>query len=238
MDELTKLEHLSLVSKICTELDNHLGMNDKDLAEFIIDLAETNTTFDTFKKALIENGAEFPDSFITSLLRIIQLMKTSKKLPESNESDYASKQNADKLAMKFPGLAMPNKKQEEIIPTTDEKDEKDEKKFDKKLHSVADDMMAELEAFAPSKGGNELDVKKTEKRERSRERERKSRRERSKDRERDRDRDREKDKDRSSRRSRSRDKRARSRYVDYSVYMFIFRASKLSSSIFNIKFKI
>jgi len=33
MDELQKLEHLSLVSKVCTELDNHLGMNDKDLGE-------------------------------------------------------------------------------------------------------------------------------------------------------------------------------------------------------------
>ena len=30
-DELRKLEHLSLVSKVCTELDNHLGLNDKDL---------------------------------------------------------------------------------------------------------------------------------------------------------------------------------------------------------------
>ena len=41
MDELKKLEHLSLVSKVCTELDNHYNMNDKDLAEFIIDLAGT-----------------------------------------------------------------------------------------------------------------------------------------------------------------------------------------------------
>lgn len=31
MDEVAKLEHLSLVSKICTELENHLGLNDKDL---------------------------------------------------------------------------------------------------------------------------------------------------------------------------------------------------------------
>uniref|UniRef100_A0A674IZE3 Uncharacterized protein n=1 Tax=Terrapene triunguis TaxID=2587831 RepID=A0A674IZE3_9SAUR len=30
-DELAKLEYLSLVSKVCTELDNHLGINDKDL---------------------------------------------------------------------------------------------------------------------------------------------------------------------------------------------------------------
>lgn len=35
MDELEKLEHLSLVSKICTELENHLSINDKDLGWFI-----------------------------------------------------------------------------------------------------------------------------------------------------------------------------------------------------------
>uniref|UniRef100_A0A8C0EKL3 DEAH-box helicase 8 n=1 Tax=Bubo bubo TaxID=30461 RepID=A0A8C0EKL3_BUBBB len=49
----------SLVSKVCTELDNHLGINDKDLAEFVISLAEKNTTFDTFKAVLLKNGAEF-----------------------------------------------------------------------------------------------------------------------------------------------------------------------------------
>lgn len=35
MEELQQLEQLSLVSKICTELDNHLGINDKDLGELI-----------------------------------------------------------------------------------------------------------------------------------------------------------------------------------------------------------
>lgn len=34
MDELEKLEHLSLVSKLCTELENHYNLNDKDLGEF------------------------------------------------------------------------------------------------------------------------------------------------------------------------------------------------------------
>lgn len=194
MEELSKLEHLSLVSKICTELDNHLGMNDKDLAEFIIDLAETHTTFDAFKKALVENGAEFPDSFITSLLRIIQLMKTSKKIVD-DDSEFKTKPNADKLAMKFPGLAMPNK-----LQADSDDDEKDEKK-DQKLNTVADDMLAELEAFAPSKSGTEIEVKRDEKRERSRER--KSRRDRSKDRDKVREHDR--NKERSSRRSRSRE---------------------------------
>lgn len=39
MNELEKLEYLSLVSKICTELDNHLGMQDKDLGKFLGDLS-------------------------------------------------------------------------------------------------------------------------------------------------------------------------------------------------------
>lgn len=33
LEELAKLEYLSLVSKVCTELDNHLGINDKDLGK-------------------------------------------------------------------------------------------------------------------------------------------------------------------------------------------------------------
>lgn len=33
MAEIEKLEHLSLVSKICVELENHLGINDKDVGK-------------------------------------------------------------------------------------------------------------------------------------------------------------------------------------------------------------
>ena len=89
MEDLKKLEELSLVSKICTELENHLGINDKDLgkyrrracypvirlyylnldflnilreAEFIIALAGKHRTFEKFKAALLKNGAEFPVS--------------------------------------------------------------------------------------------------------------------------------------------------------------------------------
>ena len=35
---MEKLQELSLVSKVCTELENHLGMSDKTLAEFIIEM--------------------------------------------------------------------------------------------------------------------------------------------------------------------------------------------------------
>lgn len=38
MEEIRRLEFLSLVSKICTELENHLGINDKDLGKKLFKL--------------------------------------------------------------------------------------------------------------------------------------------------------------------------------------------------------
>lgn len=222
MEELSKLEHLSLVSKICTELDNNLGINDKDLAEFIIDLAEKNTTFESFKKALIDNGAsEFPDSFIKNLLRIIQLMTTSKSVDKIGVNT-TSNPKIDGLAEKFPGLAMANRPQESTNSDDEKKNEKEKKeKTDKKNikkveRSVADDMMAELEAFAPSTKDNadEKDSK-IKKRERSKSRDRHRRRSRSRDhRKRSRSRERRRSRSRDHKRSRSRDRRKRSRSKD------------------------
>lgn len=73
---LQELEKLSLVSKICTELANHFGSQgnfiiDKDLAEFIIHLAENSADLASFSKNLIENGAEFTESFVSNIYRII-----------------------------------------------------------------------------------------------------------------------------------------------------------------------
>ncbi|XP_069683927.1 ATP-dependent RNA helicase DHX8 [Periplaneta americana] len=147
MDEVEKLEHLSLVSKICTELENHLGLNDKDLAEFIIALAEKNDTFETFKKVLVENGAEFSDSFIANLLRIIQHMKP-KRGKEVNSQPQTEK---ERLAEKFPGLAIPNDAKFQQHEA-EKPGEKKKKKVKKKVSAddIVNDAMAELEALAPS----------------------------------------------------------------------------------------
>ncbi|CAM9814228.1 unnamed protein product, partial [Scytosiphon promiscuus] len=59
---LDELQRLSLVSKVCTELDNHLGLSDRTLAEFIIHLADEFPEPSAFRHALSENGADFPDS--------------------------------------------------------------------------------------------------------------------------------------------------------------------------------
>ena len=201
MDELKKLEHLSLVSKVCTELDNHYNMNDKDLAEFIIDLAEKNPNLDTFKKVLSENGADFSHSFIETLHRIINHMK-SKNNEVENEPSPAPKNKLDNLAHNLPFLALPNN---EVGKVEEGKVKKEDAK------EVADDMMNMLESLAPSNSKQDSSPPKTKdkkSRRRSRSRDRSDRRKRSRSRDRDRDR---KHKRRSRSRSKERRKRSRSR---------------------------
>ncbi|CAH1404182.1 unnamed protein product [Nezara viridula] len=220
MDEVKKLEHLSLVSKICTELENHLGLNDKDLAEFIIDLASKNNTFESFKKALLDNDAEFSDSFISNLLRIIQHMRPKSELTVTKDM---TKQ--EKLSMKFPGLAIPN----DVQPMKSHNEKKlnlSTIKEDPEDNEV-EDAMAALEALAPSKEMKfnykteraskspekiiKQELEKPRKRSRSRSRNRDKKRNRSRSRSRGRGRSKEKTSSKSRQRSVSRGRRRRSR---------------------------
>ncbi|EFJ29491.1 hypothetical protein SELMODRAFT_410444 [Selaginella moellendorffii] len=63
--------HLSLVSKVCTELETHVGCSNKTLAECIIELGRRSESVEKFGGKLKENGAEFPDDFVKRLLAII-----------------------------------------------------------------------------------------------------------------------------------------------------------------------
>ncbi|XP_077977949.1 ATP-dependent RNA helicase DHX8-like [Glandiceps talaboti] len=212
IEELQKLEHLSLVSKVCTELDNHLGLNDKDLAEFIINLAEKNDTFETFKAALEENEAEFPDSFISNLLRLIQRMKPKRSEDDSNDDTNTTSETKTKTEMKkeaFPGLCMPDDPSIQVMLDVD-----DEK--------VAEDAMDELEALMTKVSDpvvikeektTDKDKKKSRHRSRSRSHSREREKHRDKKKERHHDRDRDKDRDRDSRKRRDRS-RSRERHRD------------------------
>uniref|UniRef100_A0A8C7YXA9 ATP-dependent RNA helicase DHX8 n=1 Tax=Oryzias sinensis TaxID=183150 RepID=A0A8C7YXA9_9TELE len=188
LEELSQLEYLSLVSKVCTELDNHLGINDKDLAEFVISLAEKQPAFDGFKAVLLENGAEFTDSLISNLLRLIQTMQPPSKASLSKDTSVKPKSEKDRLKEMFPALCRPD----DPVPKQ-HLDEDDVK--------VAADAMKELEMFMPSVSG-------AEHRSRSRSRDRDRHRDRDRDRARDRDRDK-KRRHRSRSRSRSRSRKRR-----------------------------
>ncbi|XP_064807135.1 ATP-dependent RNA helicase DHX8 [Oncorhynchus masou masou] len=202
-NELEQLEYLSLVSKVCTELDNHLGISDKDLAEFVISLAEKQPTFDGFKSLLLKNGAEFTDSLVGNLLRLIQTMRPPSKTSTNKAFEPVVKQKSekDKLKELFPALCRPDDPAPMAI--LDEDDVK-----------IADAAMKELEMFMPSvsrsesKSKSRSDKKRRHSRSRSRDRDRRRRhrsrsrsRSRSRDRDRQRDRDRERDRDRGKKRA-------------------------------------
>ncbi|CAG0902485.1 unnamed protein product, partial [Cyprideis torosa] len=168
MDEIQELEHLSLVSKVCTELENHLGINDKDLAEFVIDLAEKNPTVEKFRSALEKNGGEMPESFVANLLRIIYQMKPKKeakkalpkidtKLEGGSLTDMLSAASKEQQVLdvdeiqrereikkiKYPFLAIPDKPETRTMLQEEiEQKEQNEK--------VVLDAMEALEAMAPS----------------------------------------------------------------------------------------
>lgn len=74
MDDLANLELLSLVSKVTTELENHIGLKDKTLAEFIIDQHTKCESYSHFKSALEDMGADFPESLMETLDRLIKTM--------------------------------------------------------------------------------------------------------------------------------------------------------------------
>lgn len=109
---MEELQYYSLVSKVCTELDNHLGIADKTLAEFIIELADKNQSPDAFAKALDENGAEMEASFSSSLFSLIQKMRPGKKAddaPAKKDARLVPQEGATAGAGRFPGLAIGNK---------------------------------------------------------------------------------------------------------------------------------
>ena len=203
MDELRRLEHLSLVSKVCTELDNHYSMNDKDLAEFIIDLANKTKSLSKFKAALLENGAEFSDSFIENLLRIIQHM-TPAGGAAGKDGPEGPRPKLSLLREQLPCLALPDEQKEKPTPAV--RKEPEETK-------AVDNMMSFLESMAPSRN-KEDERMRNKSRSRSRSREKRKDRRRSRSREsRDRRRSRSKERKRRSR-SRDRERRRRSRSRD------------------------
>ncbi|XP_030196554.1 ATP-dependent RNA helicase DHX8 isoform X2 [Gadus morhua] len=216
VDELKQLEYLSLVSKVCTELDNHLGISDKDLAEFVISLAEKDPSFDGFKALLLKNGAEFTDSLVGNLLRLIQTMRPAFKESAGKGYEPPAKERNQKEKLKelFPALCRANEPSPKVVDEDDVK--------------VAADAMKELEMFMPSvstsdsKSSRSRSDKRHRSRSRSRERDRdrnrdrdRRRRHRSRSGSRDGDRHRERDRDTRDRsrdtRDRSRDTRGRSR---------------------------
>lgn len=123
MDDLLNLELLSLVSKVTSELQNHLGAGDKTLAEFLISKRLESATPSDFRKTIDSLGAEFPPSLVDSIDRLVQSMhpKFKGKQPEaSNEDDHHHRTFAEKEKV-FSGLSLADKQDD--APKADAIDE-------------------------------------------------------------------------------------------------------------------
>ncbi|KAL6646862.1 hypothetical protein ACP70R_015556 [Stipagrostis hirtigluma subsp. patula] len=103
-DGLRKLEYLSLVSKVCSELETHIGVGDKVLAEFITELGRDSTSVADFDAKLKEKGADFPDYFVRTLLTIIHAILP----PPSSAQNPSSAAQPGGGTSKFPGLSRPD----------------------------------------------------------------------------------------------------------------------------------
>lgn len=118
MDDLASLELLSLVSNVTSELQNHLGIHDKTLAEFVIAQHSKCQSLAEFKSHMDIMGADFPQSLLESIDRLVLTMHPKHKGKQNGESVGAGQSNGgsmlndvEKKTRIFKGLAMPDQEQ-------------------------------------------------------------------------------------------------------------------------------
>lgn len=157
-DDLYNLELLSLVSKITQEINNHTGLSDKTLAEFVISLHDQCKTLPEFKQKLKDVGADFPESFIENMDRLILSMHPKHKKKAAKSKGKKGKGNGavdeqDKQKRLFPGLALADQEWQPSIS-------KDA------LMKEVDDMMSQFESTSKKSRPRPMDDEPSPKRQR------------------------------------------------------------------------
>lgn len=113
---MEKLQELSLVSKVCTELENHLGMSDKTLAEFVIDMVRGSISRASFLADIKANDLPLPSALAENLYRIVNTMAPRKpgqgggKAPLSKKK-HEIRDDEQLTAADIPGADIPDDKQ-------------------------------------------------------------------------------------------------------------------------------
>jgi ATP-dependent RNA helicase DHX8/PRP22 len=192
MDDLENLEFLSLVSKVTSEIQNHLGVSDKTLAEFVIDQHASVKGVAEFKEQLEAMGAEFPQSLVESIDRLILTLHPKYKNKNSKSKSAGGPKAAededdsrDRKTRVFKGLAIADKE-------VDFSDPEEAPANNAPEMDVLDDTFAMLEGLAGKGAGPGKPKERSRKRSMSpysSDDDRGSKRHRRRDRDRDRDRD-------------------------------------------------
>jgi ATP-dependent RNA helicase DHX8/PRP22 len=140
MADLKKLKYLQLVSKVTAELENNLGIADKTLAEFVIDVAVPCENFKIFDQKLRENGADFPIDFVDKLLRLVKHLH-----PKFNEGSQGGAGAKSAVAPKLSGLAIPDTKDrsrridQELVQEGEDKQRSQERRSGDHSHNRPED---------------------------------------------------------------------------------------------------
>ncbi|KAK9208431.1 hypothetical protein WN944_000785 [Citrus x changshan-huyou] len=91
---IRELTYLSLLSKICSELETHLGFIDKVLAEFISESGRNSETVEIFDDKLKEYGADLPNYLVRTLFNVIHtILHPKPKLQSKKKSGRDRKTN-------------------------------------------------------------------------------------------------------------------------------------------------
>lgn len=120
LEALESLEQLSLVSKISSELQNHLGIPDNDarktLAEFVIAKRLECDSFDEFKNMLPAMGASsLPNSLVESIDRLVCTMHPKLRgKGQQQQEEYRPERTIQEKEQIFKGLSIPDKEPEGI----------------------------------------------------------------------------------------------------------------------------
>jgi ATP-dependent RNA helicase DHX8/PRP22 len=105
MDDLESLDILSLVAKVTSEVQNHLGINDKTVAEFIIAQRLECGNVKEFGERLAGFGA--PPSLVDSIDRLVLAMHPKFKGKRNEERPHTV--STEQKPGVFKGLAIPDK---------------------------------------------------------------------------------------------------------------------------------
>ena len=112
MDDLSQLELIGLTNKVASELQNHVGVGDKTLAEFFIAQRVASDSLQSFLQKMSEMaGDSFPPSVIESIDRLVCLLHPAMKADKANRQGEPDEQRTtvDNKTHIFSGLALPDK---------------------------------------------------------------------------------------------------------------------------------
>lgn len=127
---MEKLQLLSLVDKLTNDIKTFIGLEDKSLAEFIIDLHQKSSNkgkdVESFRHSLVQVGADFPQELVEKINEtILKLHPSYKKAKNSAQSSSAKVEPSQSQARPgFSALSIPDS--EPVIDETDGNTQRDQ----------------------------------------------------------------------------------------------------------------